>query len=111
LWIQTRKPLSSKSILEALKAGQAFLTDSPDGPELYISRENDLITIRTVAGKGTALVLVGATGIIATEAITDDDQSWSFALNILGKGQPYVRAQLVGEVGEIRALSNALWLR
>jgi predicted metal-dependent phosphoesterase TrpH len=111
LWIQTRKPLSDKSILEAVKTGQAFLTDSPDGPELYISRENDLVTIRTVAGKGTALVLVGATGIIATEAITDDDQSWSFAINILGKGQPYVRAQLVGETGEIRALSNAMWLR
>jgi hypothetical protein len=111
LWIQTRKPLSAKSILEALKAGQAFLSDSPDGPELYISREGDLVTIRTVAGKGTALVLVGATGIIATEAITDDDQSWSFAINILGKGQPFVRAELMGETGEMRALSNALWLR
>lgn len=111
LWIQTRKSLSPKSIIDAVKTGQAFLSDSPDGPELYISREADLVTIRTVAGKGTALVLVGATGIIATEAITEDDQSWSFAINILGKGQPYVRAELLGETGEMRAMTNALWLR
>ena len=111
LWIQTRKPLSAKSIIDAVKSGQAFLTDSPDGPEIYITREADLVTIRTVAGKGTALVLVGATGIIATEAITDDDQSWSFAINILGKGQPFVRAELLGETGEVRALTNALWLK
>lgn len=111
LWIHTRKPLSPKSILDAVKAGNAFLTDSPEGPELYISREADLVTIRTVAGKGTALVLVGATGIIATEAITEDDQSWSFAVNILGKGQPYVRAELLGETGQMRAMTNALWLK
>lgn len=111
LWVHTRKPLSAKSIIDAVKAGQSFITDSPSGPQIYFSREADLVTARTVDGKGTALVLVGATGIIATEAITEDDQSWSFAVNILGKGQPYVRAQLVNEYGDIRALTNAIWLR
>ena len=45
------------------------------------------------------------------EAITEDDQSWSFAVNILGKGQPFVRAELLGETGEMRAMTNALWLK
>lgn len=111
LWIETRKALSASSILEAVKSGRSFISDSPTGPQIYLSREADLVTARMVDAKGTALVLVGATGIIATEAITEDDQSWSFAVNILGKGQPYVRAQIVNEYGELRALTQPIWLR
>jgi hypothetical protein len=111
IWIQTKRPLSPKSIIDAIKAGTSFISDSPDGPQIYLSRENDLITARIVGGKGTALDIIGANGIIATEAITDDDQSWSFALNILGKGQPYVRAQIHTEYGGLRAVSNPIWLK
>ncbi len=110
LWINTRKPLGSASILEAISSGACFMSDSPDGPQLYLGRENDAVTVRIVGGKGTALCLVGNSGIIATEAITADDQSWSFAVNILGKGQTYVRAQLYAATGGIRALSNPIWL-
>jgi hypothetical protein len=98
------------SILDAVKNGECFITDSPDGPQIYLARENDAITVRIVHGKGTALCLVGNAGIIATEAITADDQSWSFAINILGKGQTYVRGQLFSANGGIRALTNPVWL-
>lgn len=111
IWINTRKPLSAKAIIDAVKAGHSFITDSPTGPQIYFTREADLVTARIVGGQGTALVLVGATGIIATEAITEEDQSWSFAVNILGKGQPFVRAHLVDEHGNLRALTNPIWLR
>ena len=86
------------------------MSDAPGGPQIYLSREEGSVTARTVGGVGTALCLVGATGIIATEAITANDQSWSFALNVLGKGQTYVRAQIYGPYGGIRALSNPVWL-
>lgn len=111
LWIYTKRQLSPKAVIDAIKAGMYFISDSPDGPQLYLARENDLITARIVNGKGTAIDIIGANGIIATEAITDDDQSWSFALNILGRGQPYVRAQLHSEYGTLRAVSNAIWLQ
>jgi hypothetical protein len=110
LWVNTRRPLSAKAILDAIRKGECFMSDSPEGPQLYIGRENDAITVRIVRGKGTALCLVGNAGIIATEAITDDDQSWSFAINVLGKGQTYVRAELLAANGGIRALSNPVWL-
>src|SRR5690606_9354106 len=105
IWIYTKRPLSPKAIIDAIKAGNCFISDAPDGPQIYMTRENDLITARIVGGKGTALDIIGANGIIATEAITEDDQSWSFALNILGKGQPYVRSQVHTEYGGLRALS------
>jgi len=110
LWIHTRRPLGARAILEAIKGGRCFMTDSPDGPQLYLEREEGAVRIRIVNGHGTALSLVGATGIIATEAITDNDQTWSFALNVLGKGQTYVRAQIHGPFGGLRAISNPVWL-
>ena len=110
LWIQTKRPLTANSILEAIRAGRCFISDAPDGPQIFLSREEGSVSARIVGGVGTALALVGANGIIATEAITADDQSWSFALNVLGKGQPYVRAQIHGAYGGLRAMSNPVWL-
>ena len=110
LWVQAKKPLTPESILNAVREGKSFISDAPDGPQLYISREDYAVSARVVGGKGTALALIGAKGIIATEAVTDDDQTWSFALNVLGKGQTYVRAQLHNPYGGLRALSNPIWL-
>ncbi len=111
LWVQARKPLTSDAILNAIRAGRCFISDSPGGPQIYLSREDYAVSARVVGGMGTALALVGASGIIATEAVTSDDQTWSFAINVLGKGQTYVRAQIHGEHGGFRALSNPIWLK
>ncbi len=111
LWVQARKPLTPEAILDAIRAGRCFLSDSPSGPQIYLTREDYAVSARVVGGIGTALALVGASGIIATEAVTSDDQTWSFAINVLGKGQTYVRAQIHGEHGGFRALSNPIWLK
>lgn len=111
LWVQARKPLTAEAIINAIRAGRCFISDSPDGPQIYLSREDYAVSARVVGGMGTALALVGASGIIATEAVTSDDQTWSFAINVLGKGQTYVRAQIHGEHGGFRALSNPIWLK
>jgi len=110
LWVQARGPLTSESILEAIRAGRCFMSDSPGGPQVFFTREDYAVTARVVGGVGTALCLIGASGIIATEAVTTDDQSWSFAVNVLGKGQTYVRAQLYGPHGGLRAITNPIWL-
>jgi hypothetical protein len=110
LWIQTNDKLSPASILEAIRNGRCFMSDSPAGPQIFLSRVDYAVTARVVGGIGTALALVGAKGIIATEAVTSDDQTWSFALNVLGKGQTYVRAQLHGTYGGFRAITNPIWL-
>ncbi|MDQ3442119.1 MAG: CehA/McbA family metallohydrolase [Chloroflexota bacterium] len=111
LWVQAKKPLTAEAILAAIRAGRCFMSDSPSGPQIYLSREDYAVSARVVGGSGTALALVGASGIIATEAVTSDDQTWSFAINVLGKGQTYVRAQIHGEHGGFRALSNPIWLK
>jgi hypothetical protein len=111
LWVQARKPLTAAAILDAVRAGRCFMSDSPGGPQIYLSREDYAVSARVVGGMGTALALVGASGIIATEAVTSDDQTWSFAVNVLGKGQTFVRAQIHNEHGGFRALSNAIWLK
>jgi len=111
LWVQAKKPLTAEGILEAVRAGRCFLSDSPAGPQIYLTREDYAVSARVVGGIGTALALVGASGIIATEAVTTDDQTWSFAVNVLGKGQTYVRAQLHNEHGGFRALTNPIWLK
>jgi hypothetical protein len=110
LWIQTKRPLTAESIIEAIRDGRCFMSDSPSGPQIYIRRDDYSISARVVGGTGTALSLVGASGIIATEAVSEDDQTWSFAVNVLGKGQTYVRAQVHDAYGGIRALSNPIWL-
>lgn len=111
LWVQARKPLTADGILEAVRAGRCFMSDSPQGPQIYLTRDDYAVSARVVGGIGTALALVGATGIIATEAVTSDDQTWSFAVNILGKGQTFVRAQVHNAYGGFRALSNVIWLK
>lgn len=110
LWVQARNPLTSVSIIDAVRAGRCFMSDSPSGPQVYFTREDYAVTARVVGGEGTALCLIGASGIIATEAVTTDDQSWSFAVNVLGKGQTYARAQLYGANGGLRAITNPIWL-
>jgi len=111
LWVQAKKPLTATGILDAVRAGRCFMSDSPDGPQIYLTRDDYAVSARVVGGMGTALALVGAAGIIATEAVTSDDQTWSFAVNVLGKGQTFVRAQIHNEYGGFRALSNAIWLK
>jgi hypothetical protein len=110
LWVKVDGRPTVKKVLDAIRAGSCFMSDHPAGPQLFIKRDADQITARVAHGAGTVLTLVGSTGIVSSEVISSDDESWTYALNVLGRNIQYVRAQLHGQHGTIRALSNPIWL-
>ena len=117
LWIQTDDPLSAEAVIAAIRAGRCFISESPAGPQLFVRRQGDQLTVRAVSARGNALMLIGNLGVIATMPISTDDHAndWpikTFALDNAGSKDMsrYVRAQVVDDLGNVRALSNPVWL-
>lgn len=117
LWIQTDEVLSADSVIAAIRAGRSFISESPHGPQLYFRRRDDSLTARIVGASGDALMLIGGPGVIATSPILRDDLTLAWSLAEAHRIHPstgdmsrYVRAQVVDVLGNIRALSNPVWL-
>ena len=105
-WVQAQPNVAS--ILAALREGRTFISASPRGPQLYLDPEGarGRICVETRGGSGCALLLIGERGVIGASAIDADAMSRSFDVP---PGTQYVRAQLVDDTGEVRALTNVLW--
>ncbi len=117
LWIRTDEPLSAETILSAIRAGHCFVSESPAGPQLYVRHDNGRLIARIVGAEGDALMLIGNSGVIATSPIPAGDLTLEWPLEGLyadvGSHKDmsrYVRAQIVNDVGTVRALSNPVWL-
>lgn len=117
LWIQVDGPLTAESVITAVRAGRCFTSESPDGPQLYLRHAHDRLSVRSVGARGDALMLVGNTGVIASAPLPSDDLTIDWLLGDLspdlesqGDMSRYVRAQIVDDVGTVRALSNPIWL-
>jgi hypothetical protein len=117
LWVQTEEPLAAETITAAIRAGRCFISESPAGPQLYIRREAGGIAVRVVGAKGNAVMLIGDPGVVATAAVPSEDHTVNWSLESLDRdasmtGEPsrYVRAQVVDDLGNVRALSNPIWL-
>ncbi len=124
-WIYTTQAPTARALLDGLRAGHAFLSESPAGPQLYLQAGGALmgdaiprpadgrlaVRVRVVSGGGLMLELCTAEGCVERQAVTADDQT--FALEVPVPGTPYVRAQLV-EPGKqpltVRALTNPIYL-
>ena len=95
------------SVLAALRRGDCFVTESPTGPELYVTRQrntrNDL-TIRVVGAPGETISVVGPGGTVFAAAIPGDDWFTTVPLNA-----DWLRVQVTDRVGRVRVLSNAVW--
>ena len=57
-------------------------------------------------GAGTGLVMLSEAGAVETTAVTDP--AWNRTFDVPA-GASYVRAQLAGANGNIRALTNPMW--
>ncbi len=117
LWIQTDDRLSAGTVIAAIRAGRTFISESPAGPQLYFRRQDDKMTARIVGAAGDAVMLIGSPGVIGTASISTDDHTieWPLAhLHPKNSGSRdmsrYVRAQVIDALGDVRALSNPLWL-
>jgi predicted metal-dependent phosphoesterase TrpH len=130
--------LSPDGIAEALKAGRAYVTESPDGPALLLTatgpaghtamvggelagapEETVNVSIRIHDGAGSAAVLVRNGEPVHAEPVGGDDDCVEVTLPIAEGG--YVRAELRGQPevdlerplashGDVRALTNPIFV-
>ena len=124
-WIYCPGPPSAAALLDALRAGHAFVSEGPDGPRLTmdagpammgdaIPRPPDdrlTLTVRAVGGAGSTLEVRGAPGRLLWYPVTGPDEVITLTVDV--SGTEYVRAQLVsGEDSDLlRALTNPIYLR
>jgi hypothetical protein len=122
-WIFCRERPTAANLLAGLRAGHAFISAAPDGPQLYLWSgqtmmgdnvawpASGLLEVRAgaIGGAGLRLELIGAAGILAQMDVTEDDQAFEFEMPVTPT--PYIRAQLVGTGDdEIQALTNPIYL-
>lgn len=117
VWIQTAGPLRADTILDALRAGRSFITESPTGPQLYLDLESngDMLYVHVVNAKGDALLLIGPNGVLDASTIDLNNFEFFWPMEFFeGTGTikpPYVRIEIHRAGGGIRALSQPIWLR
>lgn len=110
LWIQTDDALTPDSIIDAIRAGRTFISESPAGPQIYTHLEDDVVTVRVLGAREDCLMAIDADGCIRAEAIPSMDAMFTWPLNqIIPEGEKYVRFEVHSVGGGIRALSNPLW--
>lgn len=99
-------PTSKERILAALTVGRCFVSASPEGPELYVSRFGDGIRLRAVGAHGAVAMVFDQAGAVMGQAVTEDDVEIFPWFN---DGSMYLRAQLVDASGAMLALTNPVW--
>lgn len=115
---------SPAGLLRALRAGHAFVSESPARARLHLKSgmammgdvvprpANERLTVESdvFAGDGGRWQLVGAGGALTEADISGDHARLMVEVDV--SGTPYVRAQLVDPAsGDIRALTNPIYLR
>ena len=106
-WVETGPRPDAAAILRGLRAGRTFVSASPHGPQLYLDRIGDELTVDIRDGRGTALLLIGEGGVIEAQPVESDEATTTLA--VPGRTS-YVRAQLVDSSGEVVALTSPIWL-
>jgi hypothetical protein len=109
-WVRVEGAPTVAAILDALRLGQSFVSESPRGPQLYLDADRGRtgrIEVEVRDGGGSTL-----------EVITDGENaarlpvkgaSWDATIDVPPRAR-FVRAQLVAENGDLRALTNPVWI-
>jgi hypothetical protein len=105
-WAMTAGDRTPAGVLAALRAGRAFISRDPSGPQLYLQGDLPAARVHVVGARGAALVLVSAAGVECSTPIGAED--WSDTLR-LDSPAGYLRAQVLDEYGQVLALSNAVY--
>ena len=107
-WVHVEGTPTVASILAALRDSRSFVSESPRGPQLYLDADvgrAGRVSIETRGAGSARLELITAAGTVASKPATDDPLVFE-----IPDDARFVRAQLVGENGDVRALTNALWM-
>jgi hypothetical protein len=105
-WAHVGPERSADGVLAALRAGRVFVSRSPDGPQVYLSRVDNGVRLHVVGARGMAALWLTAAGVVHAAAVDRDD--WSETVRVGATGG-YVRAQVMDEAGQVLALTNPLW--
>jgi len=113
---------SPARLLQELRAGHAFVTESPSGPQLHLragdAMMGDIIPrpaegkpgvwVDVIDGKGSRLQVLNADGLMIETEISTSETSLEWRLDV--SNTPYIRAQLVDpDKGFVRALTNPIY--
>ncbi len=122
-WIFCREEPTAANLLAGLRAGHAFISAAPDGPQLYLGSGQAImgdtiacpasgkvgVHVQVIGGMGLRLELHGAERVLAQTDVTAGEQR--FELGLLVDQTPYIRAQLVESgTGLVHALTNPIYL-
>ncbi len=116
---------SAANLLKALRAGHAFITCAPDGPQLHLNSgkhmmgdvvvrpaDNRLsVDLAIQDGAGLTLQLVGAQGVIFEQSITRDQEQFNVMINSRDTGYVYARLMTHNPDQKVVAcITNPLYL-
>jgi hypothetical protein len=107
-WVHVDGAPTVASILAALREGRSFLSESPRGPQIYLDADPariGRISIEVRDAENARVEVITAEGTIASRPATDDPLVFD-----VPSGARFVRAQLVAQNGDLRALTNPLWM-
>jgi predicted metal-dependent phosphoesterase TrpH len=122
-YIYCDEPVSAAALLRSVQAGHVFVTESPDGPQLYVQAGDammgDTVTcshdqplaleVTVIDGAGARLEIWGQQGMLLHADIDQLNQQvqWSVDASQIR----FVRAQLVADDKQtVRAVSNPIYL-
>jgi hypothetical protein len=105
-WVKAGRDADAGAILDAMRAGLTFVSESPAGPQLYLEPDDRGVHVSVVGGTGAAVVVLSDQGAIGAAAVHSADWSAGVVVPLATK---YVRAQLLGSSGELRALTSPIW--
>jgi predicted metal-dependent phosphoesterase TrpH len=107
-WVRPSGPLSAGTILQALRDGDVFVSESPSGPQLEFEvSSTGRVTATVLGAQGNALLLIDQTGVIGAWVIHSEEVVIEFDAS---PESAYVRLEVHRSTGGIRALSNARFL-
>lgn len=110
MWIQTDDDLSQDSILASIRAGRVFMSESPSGPQIYAKLVENTVTVRVIGAREDVLMAIDSDGCIQAEAIPSMDAEFSWPVDqVIPAGEKYVRFEVMGSGGIMRAMSNPVW--
>ncbi len=124
MWIHCDGAPSAANLLRELRKGHAFISDAPDGAQLYLSCGDAIagdsvprpvdgmasVSVRAVNAQGTLLELHGSGGLLAQRRPIEADEQ-TLRVPIPADETAYVRAQLVDADDPclVRALTNPIY--
>lgn len=107
VWVKPDGPLTVESILAGLRQGRSFLSVSPNGPQLILeSEDSGELRIHAGGARGDTLMLIAGGTLLESHVIDRDD--WSLTAG-LPPAQRYIRAQIVDNALNMKAISNPIW--